>query len=394
MHNAPPSNKALVFTGNRSEFGLLSPLIELLSQNQFDVTVMIAGDHHSETQGFSRNEISFTGLTTFDLPYDASCTNNCSKIAFLISNINNYLIAHTFDYVVLYGDRYETFAAAICAHQHNIKIVHVEGGDITEGGVQDDSIRHAISKLATFHLPSNADSAKNLEQLGEEPWRIQNTGLTVNGYIRSKNYSPKVALVSKYALDHRTVILLTLHPLPFSAQETQTLVDECLKALQGLDPERFRVIITHPNSDPFNELIIDSYRGLSDPHIEVIPSLGRMDFHGLLALNQEGALNIVCAGNSSSGIKEAGFFQCVSVNIGDRQKSRLRSGIVVDCPPVCEAIQHAIEDVAARGFYKDEAAGFENPYLQSSSMQSVSQLLLMYSKNRDALRKKFYIPEK
>ena len=257
MHKKLPISKVLFFTGNRSEFGLLSPLIDLLSDQPFEATLMIAGDHHSASQGYSKNEISFSNVKIVDLPYDNPHFKNCEKISFLISKLSEYLAAHLFDYLVLYGDRYETFAAAICAHQHNIKIVHVEGGDITEGGVHDDSIRHAISKLATFHLPSNSKSAKNLLQLGEEPWRVHVTGLTVSSYIENGNYTKKSNLYSKYSLDERTVVLFTLHPMSSSATDTLKLVNESLKALNELDPNKFKIIITHPNSDPHNELIID-----------------------------------------------------------------------------------------------------------------------------------------
>jgi UDP-hydrolysing UDP-N-acetyl-D-glucosamine 2-epimerase len=393
MHKKLPMSKVLFFTGNRSEFGLLSPLIDLLSDESFEATLMIAGDHHSASQGYSKNEISFINVKIVDLPYDNPHFKNCEKISFLISKLTKYLSANFFDYLVLYGDRYETFAAAICAHQHNIKIVHVEGGDITEGGVHDDSIRHAISKLATFHLPSNSRSAKNLMQLGEEPWRVHVTGLTVSSYIENGNYTKKSNLYTKYSLDERTVIVFTLHPMPSSATDTLKLVNESLKALNELDPNKFKVIITHPNSDPHNELIIDCYQNLHNSHLLIIPSLGRMDFHGLLALNRGGVLNVLCVGNSSSGIKEAGFFNCVSINIGERQKSRLRSGLVFDCEPLSTSILEIIEDIKRNDFYRHQAANIENPYLAGTALKDISKMLLSYAKNNDVLKKKFFTIE-
>jgi UDP-hydrolysing UDP-N-acetyl-D-glucosamine 2-epimerase len=393
MHSAPSHSKALFFTGNRSEFGLLSPLIELLAGSDFDVTVMIAGDHHSAAQGFTKSEIDCKGTTTVDLPYDDSCTDNCTKIAYLVSRVSAYLNKNSFNYVILYGDRYETFATAIAAHQHNIKIVHLEGGDITEGGVQDDSIRHAISKLATFHLPSNTASAKNLMQLGEEPWRVHSIGLSVNGFITNENYSKGPDLVAKYTLDDRPVILFTIHPLPASASDTEELVDESLAALLQLDPGKFNIIVTHPNSDPLHELILQRYQRLVGSSVRIVPSLGRRDFHGLLALNKQGCIHVVCAGNSSSGIKEAGFFHCVTLNIGERQKSRLCSGLVFNCPPDRASIVRTLDEIVAHGFYQDQAAQFDNPYYSEISMEGIATMLLSYSGNSEVLKKKFFITE-
>jgi UDP-N-acetylglucosamine 2-epimerase (non-hydrolysing)/GDP/UDP-N,N'-diacetylbacillosamine 2-epimerase (hydrolysing) len=192
-------------------------------------------------------------------------------------------------------------------------MVHLEGGDITEGGVHDDSVRHAISKLATFHLPSNSASAKNLIQMGEEPWRVKNIGLSLSRYIADSNYSEEKTIREKYAIDHRITILFTIHALPLSADETAHLARESIRALTDLDEQEFNIIITHPNSDPMGDLIVKAYGSIRQSHIKIIPSLGRKDYHGLMALNLSQPGSVICVGNSSSGIKEAGFFKCVAV---------------------------------------------------------------------------------
>ncbi len=392
MHKKP---KVVVFTGSRSEYGLLSPVVEALQCSSIDLVLLVAGDHHEAEQGYSWREIDRSGVTVVDIPYHRNCFNNNQKIAFLLSHLDTFMGEHSPDYLVIYGDRYETFAAAICAHQRLVKIIHLEGGDITEGGVHDDSIRHAISKLATFHLPSNSESARNLARMGEESWRIKVLGLSVSEYITNKNYSDEATVTAKYGLDaQRTVVLFTIHALPGSTQDTEALARESIQALLRLDAGRFRVIITYPNSDPNGELIVNAYRSIRRDNITVVPSLGRRDYHGVLALNLQRRGRVICVGNSSSGIKEAGFFKCAAVNIGDRQKSRLRAGLVIDCTQDANAIEAAILQACNSRQIGLDVENYINPYQSEIRLADIPALILETFADEKILIKRHLLAER
>lgn len=392
LHRKP---RVGVFTGSRSEYGLLSPVIEVLQHEGIDLVLLIAGDHHEAQQGYSWREINRSSMSVVEMPYGRNCSNNNLKIAFLLDHLDRFMAEHQTDYLVIYGDRYETFAAAICAHQRLVKIIHLEGGDVTEGGVHDDSVRHAISKLATLHLPSNRESARNLVRMGEEAWRIKVLGLSVSDYITRKIYSEEATVTAKYCLDaKRTVVLFTIHPLSGSSESTEALARESIQALLALDANCFRIIITYPNSDPNSELIINAYRSLMRDNITIVPSLGRLDYHGILALNLQRRGRVVVVGNSSSGIKEAGFFKCVAVNIGDRQKSRLRAGVVIDCIPVANAIQSAIMRACNSCEVGLQMENHINPYQPEIRLADIPALILETFTDEKILIKRHLLAER
>lgn len=385
--------EVIVFTGSRSEYGLLSPIVDALHCDQIGLKIVVAGDHHEIERGYSRGEIEGAGIAVVDLPYSQNCTNNNKKIAYLIDRLDLLFEETKPVLLVIYGDRYETFAAAISAHQSNVKILHLEGGDITEGGLQDDSVRHAISKLATFHLTSNAESARNLIQMGEEPWRVKVLGLSTSSYIAEQNYSNEMTVNMKYELDERAIILFTIHPLPGSQADTDNLARESIKALLSLDSSQYRIIITYPNSDPFGERIIEAYRSVRKNNVSIFASLGRRDYHGILALNLAKPGRVVCAGNSSSGIKEAGFFKCVAVNIGDRQKSRLKSGVVIDCPVDASTIETAIRQASEPTTAGFDLEGSTNPYQSEIGSKDIRDLIINYANDQKSLVKRHLISE-
>jgi UDP-hydrolysing UDP-N-acetyl-D-glucosamine 2-epimerase len=384
----------IVYTGNRSEYGLLSSIIKALHCDAINLRVLVVGDHHEATLGYSRSEIDDENVEIYNLPYGMGCANNNEKIAFLIAKLDALFATLAPDVLVIYGDRYETFAAAVCAHQRNIKIVHLEGGDITEGGVHDDSIRHAISKLATFHLPSNAESASNLIRLGEEPWRVKVLGLANSDLIAQQDYTDARTITERYGLDSRTIVLFTIHPIPGSLADTEHLAEECTHALENLDPKQFQVIITYPNSDPLSDRIITAYHGLRRENIQIVPTLGRRDYHGILAINLAKRGRVVCAGNSSSGVKEAGFFRCIAVNIGQRQRSRLKSGVVIDCEVDFEAIGTAIRQACDADGSLRHVDHVPNPYQPEISSDDVRDLIISHAFDPNVLVKRHLLSQR
>lgn len=319
-----------VFTGNRAELGLLMPLIDYLNKLSIvDLTLFVGGALLNKKYGNSiemleeynikdRREIEIlepgvNGITTNKAIADGIV--NCER-AFLKSEI---------DVLIVYADRYETFAAAVSASHMNIPICHIEGGDITEGGTYDDNIRHAISKIAHLHYPSNNQSEEVLRGLGEESWRIKNVGLLPfagnykEGLMNSRELEKSLNIVL-----NREIIIFTMHSISSSISKTKEENDEAFEAIMSLNDKNQTIIITYPNDDNGSDYILERIENVRKERkdIYVVKSLGQRRYYSLLNLGTEG-YNVICMGNSSSIVKECIFFNAKGILIGQRQNGRL-----------------------------------------------------------------------
>lgn len=237
------------------------------------------------------------------------------------------------DFLVVYADRFEGLAAVVAGTQMGIPTAHIEGGDITEGGALDDSVRHAMTKLAHLHFTTNEEAAERVRKLGEEPWRVFNVGFPALDLIAQGNYASPEELRERYALDPaRPVVIFTQHSVTTEFEDAAAQVLPALAAMRRLAAQGVQVILTYPNNDAGGKAIIAELEKVAAehlPNVQVHMSLGRRNYHGVLNLcGKEG--RGVYAGNSSSGIKETAIFGCPVVNIGSRQAGRLRADNVID----------------------------------------------------------------
>ncbi|HUB24476.1 MAG TPA: UDP-N-acetylglucosamine 2-epimerase, partial [Tepidisphaeraceae bacterium] len=211
------------------------------------------------------------------------------------------------------GDRVEAFAAAAAAHLSGILVAHVHGGDRALGQV-DDSLRHAITKLAHIHFPATAESASRIERLGEEKWRVILAGSPgIDGILKSARKFPGVK--------PRQFALLVLHPADADEEQEYRRATAILNALLKSGPPH--IVIVYPNNDPGSPGIIRAWREAKrNPRCLVHRDIARPQFLGLM---RDAAFMI---GNSSAGIIEAASFGTAAIDIGHRQKGRQRSGNV------------------------------------------------------------------
>ena len=357
------------FSANRAEYSLISPFLKIfLKHKLFNVELVVTGSHFSKKFGLSIEEIKKDKIkyTKINLPLRTNTLSNTTDyFNKLQKKINLFLKKKQTDLVFLSSDRFETFAFAISTYLRKIPIIHYEGGDITEGGALDDNIRHAITKISHIHLTTNNGSLKRILRMGEEKWRCLNAGYSPF-YLMQKQKFNKKEIEKKFLLNHeKSLILFTFHPVVKDEKDQSKDVDEVFEALEHLSKDN-QVIITYPNFDPGYQYIIDKIMKLKKKirEVKVIKHLGRVNYHSLLyyiGKNKKG----FCMGNSSSGIKESIFFNCPTLNIGDRQKSRLKPRNVVDV----KANRKQIIDKIYNKLNNYKA--YENPYKLSRKFEKI-----------------------
>ncbi|MEY4686214.1 MAG: hypothetical protein RIR76_237, partial [Verrucomicrobiota bacterium] len=206
-----------VFTGNRAEYGLQYPILRaLVADNRFEVFLLAGGAHLQRDFGETVAEIEADGFRVFrqvDITMEHDTLfSTAQAIGTGILSLSKILDELRPDFLVVYADRYESFAAMITGSQMNIPTAHIEGGDYTEGGALDDSVRHAMTKLAHLHFTTNEQAAERVRRLGEEPWRVFTVGFPALDLVAAGEFAQPTELVAEFGLDlKRPVILYCQH---------------------------------------------------------------------------------------------------------------------------------------------------------------------------------------
>ena len=384
--------KIAIFTGNRAEYGLQLPIIKAIdSHPKLDYSLIVSGAHLEKKYGQTINEIKKDGFKVsyqikLDLKNDL-LNNTPEAIGTGITEIARALNKIKPNLCLVYADRFETFAASIASSQSGIPTAHVEGGDITEGGALDDSVRHAITKLSNLHFTTNKEASKRILKLGEEKWRVYTAGYPTLDLIRAKEFTSSEEMIKKYKIDcSKNLLLLSMHSVTLEASEAKKQITPVLQAIQDLS-SRYRIIATYPNNDAGGRTIIKEFKkfNLKHKNFTLIPSLGREDFHGLLALNK--FMKVTIIGNSSAGIKETPIFGCPSINIGSRQQGRLRSTNVIDSDYKKTHVLESIKLSFADNFRK-KCKNCKNPYGKGKAGEMISKVLSEIPLDKKLLIKK------
>lgn len=386
--------RVAVFTGNRAEYGLQYPILRALHADPRIDTFLLAGGAHLEDNfGKTLAEIEADGFKVYReveirMAHDTLFAT-AQAIGSAILSLSAILDELRPDFLVVYADRYEGFAALITSTQMNIPTAHIEGGDYTEGGALDDSVRHAMTKLAHLHFATNQQAVDRILGLGEEPWRVFNVGQPALDLINAGLYAKPDAVLRELGLDvARPIVLFCQHSVTTEFEQATAQVRPSLEALGRLAGEGWQVVATFPNNDAGGRHIIDEMKALEDtPGFVVRKSLGRSRFHGLL--NVIGRMGRgAFAGNSSAGIKETPAFGCPVVNIGSRQQGRLRANNVLDVPYDADAIEAALRRSVDDETFRRQCATGENPYGAGNAGPRVADVLATIPIDADLLRKR------
>lgn len=372
-----------VFTGNRAEYGLQFPILRAIAADpRLEYFLIAGGAHTNQDFGKTLAEIEADGFRVYrqlemDLDKDALFTT-AQAIGSGILSLSKILDELRPDFLVVYGDRFESFSAAITGTQMNVPTAHIEGGDYTEGGALDDSVRHAMTKLSHLHFTTNEHAAERVRRLGEEPWRVFNVGFPALDLVAAGMFATPEELAADLNLDlNRPVILFCQHSVTTEFDQADKQVIPALEALARASAKGYQSIVTYPNSDAGGRRIIDEILKLEArklPGIRVVKSLGRHRFHGVL--NVIGRVGRgAFAGNSSAGIKETPVFGCPSINIGARQQGRLRADNVLDVGYDADAIAAAIERSVGDEAFRERCRTCTNPYGAGNAGPRIAEVL-------------------
>jgi UDP-N-acetylglucosamine 2-epimerase (non-hydrolysing)/GDP/UDP-N,N'-diacetylbacillosamine 2-epimerase (hydrolysing) len=367
-----------------------------MRHDDLDVSLLVSGAHLDPSFGKTIEEIKISNFKIakqIEVPVIQKGRGFTShSIANVIQGVTSHLEANKPDIFVVYADRFEGFAALVASTQMNIPTAHIEGGDITEGGALDDSIRHAMTKLAHLHFATNEDSRQRILHLGEEDWRTWNVGFPAIDLIKEKDYAAASTVEQELGLDlRRPIVLFTQHSVTIEPDKSRDQIRESLTALRELLKAGVQVVLTYPNNDEGSLDIIDEIEELNAEQHELLrvkKSLGRYLYHGVLALTLDGTRKIVCAGNSSSGIKETPAFGCPTVNIGTRQNSRLRGRNVIDTTYDSKEILACINNALFNADFRKLCQDSDNPYYQGGASKKIVEVLKNIPLDQKLLLKK------
>jgi UDP-hydrolysing UDP-N-acetyl-D-glucosamine 2-epimerase len=318
--------KILFFSASRAEYNIQYPVLKIFNKLKiFKTYLVVSGSHTSLVLGNTKEFINSDKVNiACEIKIKLKSNNNIELVKYCIElkkKFLNIVLKFKPDYIFLTSDRFETLAIAELVHLLRIPIIHLEGGDNTEGGTLDDNIRHVITKLSHLHLTTNKDSYRRVNLLGETKKKIFQIGFPPLLEVKKNklmNFS-KIQELFKCKAD-QFIFIITLHPVP---GETRLINNFFIFLDKLITNEKFFFIITYPNFDPGYLDIISKIKKIkNNKNVFLSKNLGRYNLYSLLRYIGEKKSGC-CLGNSSSFIKETKIFKSPVILIGNRQKGRL-----------------------------------------------------------------------
>lgn len=350
-----------IFTATRAEYGLLRWLVhDLAAMPQIDLQILASGSHFSQAFGETWREIEQDGTVIaarVEMLLDSDTASGMStSLGLGVLKYGDTLDRLRPDLAVVLGDRYEALAFAAACTCHRVPLAHLHGGEATEGAI-DDAIRNAISALAHLHFPAAESYGRRIRQMGAAADRVVVVGApALDNLARLDLLSPEALAADVGLPEEGPLLLVTYHPETMANDGGRDGGKALLAALDRFSGAR--VLATHANQDAGGRALntaLDAWAATRGPRVRVVPSLGVRRY-----LSAVKAAAVV-VGNSSSGIIEAPAAGTAVVNVGQRQKGRLRAPAVIDCPASEDDIVAAIGR-ALHPDFQAMAALAETPY--------------------------------
>lgn len=374
----------VVVTSSRADYShLYWPLRDLSTHPDVDLKLIVMGPHMAPSFGATVREIERDQLPIaarieclLNSDTDVGMAKTIGVAALGLADALGQLRP---DLLLLIADRYEMLAPASVALALRIPIAHIEGGEISEGAI-DDAVRNALTKMSHIHFTSTHLARERVIAMGEEPWRVHRAGAPSLDHLRRSRLLTREELEQRLEIDlGRPTLLVSYHPVTIRRETTEE-VDALFSALNGIDGQ---VLFCYPNSDAGSHSIIERTRaflaGRGDG--QIFTNLDPITYWSLLRCVE------AFVGNSSSGIMETASFALPTVNIGLRQQGRERARNVLDAAPDAKDIEEKIMQARSQCF-RQSLAGMENPYGEGHASEKIVEVLTTVPLTQDLLIKK------
>ncbi len=373
-----------VVTSSRADYShLYWPLHDLARHEEVDLKLIVLGAHLSPQFGETVKEIEKDG---FPIAARLECLLSSDTDVGMAKTLGVAVLALADllgqmrpDLLLLIADRYEMLAPAAVALTLRIPIAHIEGGEISEGAI-DDAVRNALTKMSHIHFTSTEGARNRVIAMGEEPWRVHRAGAPSLDHLRRSRLWSQHELQERLRLDlERPTVVVAYHPVTIMRDTTQE-ADSLFAALREMDVQ---ILFCYPNADAGSHALLERTRAFvstrSDARVYV--NLDSVTYWSLLCYVS------LIIGNSSSGIMEAASFRLPVVNVGFRQKGRERARNVLDAEPESRVILTRISEAMSLAF-RESLAGMTNPYGDGHASERIVHVLTTVALSEELLVKR------
>lgn len=370
-------NKIIIVSGTRADYGIFIPVAKLLDLNDWDVSFAISGMHLSHKFGYTKQIIENDGFRICgevqSIFLENSKGNMARSLSLEVAGFTSIFEKEMPEFILLLGDRGEMLAAAISAMYLGIKIAHIHGGEVS--GTVDESIRHAISKLASIHFASTEKSAERLLKMGEDSWRVFRVGAPRLDSIMHSKIPDFESIKRKYGwnLEVKEYVLQVFHPVVTELEEIEFQIMELISSIKKT---KLPVLCILPNADAGGDVIRNEYKKWKGHTVVYASNLEPDEY---LRVLKECLLMV---GNSSSGIIEAASYNVPVVNLGSRQLGREQSENTINSNLIQKDIDTAIKTALSKKF-QCQIKNSPNIYGDGTASDHIVKILNNISKDRD-----------
>jgi UDP-N-acetylglucosamine 2-epimerase (non-hydrolysing) len=374
--------KVAVFTSTRADYGILYWLLkDLKSENAISLQLLVSGTHLDIEFGETYRDIEEDGFYINEkIPMLDKNDNKQGVIDSFANGLRGYsdaLVRLSPDILVVLGDRYETLAVTQTAYILNVPVLHLHGGEVTEGAY-DDGFRHAITKLSYFHCVAALEYQNRVIQLGESPDRVFNTGALGLEHITRSEIIDINILSNNFNFDFTVpYLLVTFHPETLSLHSIKSDIEKIISGLNAF--MSLKIVMTYPNVDHGGREIIEclnEYSKNQSTRVLLVKSFGHKFYHSVVKYSE------AVIGNSSSGIIEVPSLKVPTVNVGNRQKGRVRARSVIDTDYEIVNIIKSIEKALILKSSFDLSI-YENPYGSGHTSKKIIDVIKYQSCNKN-----------
>lgn len=375
-----------VVTTARSDYGIYRPLLQRLHADaDIDLRVLVTGMHLSPEFGLTVKAIEADGFPIAERVEMLLASDSPEGIAKSIGlGVIGFAQAYARfrpDILIVLGDRFEMYAAALAAVPFTIPIAHLHGGEVTQGAF-DEALRHSLTKLSHLHFVSTDEYARRVRQLGEEPWRVCVAGAPSLDNLRLVPLLSPDEVRQQYGVALQPPpLLVTFHPVTLEPAQAEAQISELLAALEAA---HLPVVFTGVNADTGGRIIQQKINAFaqSQPAVQVLDNLGTRGYFSLMRYAA------AMVGNSSSGLIEAPSFELPVVNIGTRQAGRVRAANVIDVDTERAAMLAGIRRAVSPEF-RAGLRGLINPYGDGTAAEKIVARLKSVELDRRLIMKRF-----